>query len=61
MAEAWWIAAAALAALAAVAILGDRRRHRRTDIDKVGWVPWPLVLILALLGAATCAAIALKA
>jgi hypothetical protein len=26
--------------LSLLAILGDRRRHRRTDIDAVGWVPW---------------------
>ena len=26
--------------LSLLAMLGDRRRRRRTDINAVGWVPW---------------------
>lgn len=55
-----WLGAAGWAALAGLAILGDRRRHRRSDLDRVGWVPWPLVLIVALIGAALCAAVAIR-
>jgi hypothetical protein len=32
--------AGALLALSVLAMLGDRRRRRRTDINAVGWVPW---------------------
>jgi hypothetical protein len=31
---------AALLLLSLLAMLGDRRRRRRTDINAVGWVPW---------------------
>ena len=31
---------AALLLLSLVAMVGDRRRRRRTDINAVGWVPW---------------------
>ena len=30
----------ALLALSLIAMLGDLRRRRRTDINAVGWVPW---------------------
>jgi hypothetical protein len=30
----------ALLVLSVVALMGDRRRRRRTDINSVGWVPW---------------------
>lgn len=55
----FWTSATAFALLAGVAILADRRRERRADLDRVGWVPWPLVLIVALLGAAVSLAFAL--
>ena len=29
-----------LLALSLIAMLGDLRRRRRTDINAVGWVPW---------------------
>lgn len=56
-----WAIAGACLLLAAAAILADRRRERRRDLDRVGWVPWPLVQILAFLLAVACAALALKA
>ncbi len=56
----YWGLSLAWVVLGAFAAWRDRRRNHRTDLDRVGWVPWPLVLILAILGAATCAAIALK-
>jgi len=55
-----WSIAAAGAVVAALAALADRRRAKRRDMDAVGWMPWPLVLIVALLVAAIGAAIALK-
>ncbi len=56
----FWTATGGFALLAALASLADRRRCHRADLDRVGWVPWPLVLIIALLGAAICAAFALR-
>ena len=32
--------AGALLLLSLLAMLGDRRRRRRADINAVGWVPW---------------------
>jgi len=53
-----------LFALAGVSIAADWRRHRRRDADRAqartGWVPWPLVTILALIAAAFCAALWLR-
>ena len=55
----WWLAGGALLA-AAIAALADRRRHRRRDLDRPGWVPWPVIQILAMLMAAVATAFALK-
>ena len=55
-----WALAGGCAALAGLASLADHRRARRRDPDRVGWVPWPLVLVIALLLAAAFAALALK-
>lgn len=55
-----WIAAAALAALAALAAWRDHARARRRDVDRPGWVPWQPVMILAMLLAVVCAALAVR-
>jgi hypothetical protein len=55
-----WIGAAGSLAIAGVATVCERRRQRRADLDRVGWMPWPLILVLSLLAAAVCAAFALK-
>lgn len=55
-----WALAGGAALMALLAALADRGRHRRRDLDRVGWVPWPLVQILAMLLAAIAAAFALK-
>ena len=46
-----WALASAFAALAFLAGWSDRRRAKRRDVDKPGWVPWDLVLILAMMAA----------
>lgn len=56
----FWGASAIALIVAGVAILADRRRNRRSDPDAVGFMPWPLILVLALMVAAVAAAIALK-
>jgi hypothetical protein len=40
--------------------LADRRRSRRSNLDKVGFMPWPMIMILAMIAAAAFAAFALK-
>jgi hypothetical protein len=55
-----WSGCAAAVALAGVANWAERRRVNRSDPDAVGFVPWPLVLILSILAAATLCAAALK-
>ncbi|MDB5689241.1 MAG: hypothetical protein JWL91_1117 [Sphingomonas bacterium] len=56
-----WTIAGGAVALVLVAGLADWRRNRRRDLDRVGWVPWPLVMILAMIVAAVATALALKA
>jgi hypothetical protein len=51
MQEQLWIAIGALLAVAVASGFAEHRRGRRTDMDKVGLVPWPLVQFLALMGA----------
>jgi hypothetical protein len=56
-----WGASAAFACLAVVSALAERRRERRRDIDGVGWVPWPTILLLSILLAVVLLVIGLKA
>lgn len=56
-----WGWAAASVGVAAIAWFGDRKRAHRKDLDRVGWIPWPLMLVLALLAAAILAALSLVA
>lgn len=60
MQTALWTMAGMSAVIAAVAALADRRRTRRADLDRVGWMPWPGVLIAAIIAAALFAALALR-
>jgi hypothetical protein len=55
----WTIASAALV-VALLSALADRRRTRRRDLDRVGWVPWPVLQILAMITAAVAIAFALS-
>ena len=52
-----WLAAAAFASLAALAGWADHRRAKRRDVDRPGWVPWQLILVLAMMAAVVCAAL----
>ena len=49
----------AAALIAAVAWWGDRRRVRRRNLDRVGWMPWTPVFFVALMVA--CVALGLAA
>lgn len=55
-----WLAAAAFAALAAFAAWADHARGKRRNLDRPGWVPWQLVMVLAMLLAVVCAALAVR-
>jgi hypothetical protein len=56
-----WSGCAAAVAIAGFSILADRKRSRRSDLDKVGFMPWPLILIFSMLIAAVAASLALQA
>ena len=52
-----WLAAAAFAALALLAGRADQRRGRRRDLDRPGWVPWQLILVMAMIACVVCVAL----
>jgi hypothetical protein len=56
-----WSAAGALVGVAGLAFAADHRRAKRRNLDSVGWVPWNLIQIFAMILAAAAAALALKA
>lgn len=56
-----WSGCAAALAVAGLANLAERRRAKRRDLDRVGFMPWPLITVLAMMVALACAAIAIKA
>lgn len=47
-------------AIAAGSVLADWRRTKRNDLDRVGWMPWTLIQVMAMLGAVVTAALAIK-
>jgi hypothetical protein len=53
-----WALSAFFAAIAALAAWRDHARAKRRDIDKVGWMPWSLILVMAMLLAVVCGALA---
>lgn len=61
MQQVLWGGCVTALALVGLATWGDRRRANRKDLDAVGFMPWSLILILAMIIAAVCAAFALKA
>jgi hypothetical protein len=52
------IAAGAALLIAAIALIGERRRLRRKHIDAVGWMPWTTVSVLATFAGLTLLAVA---
>ena len=52
-----WLTAAAFAALAAFAGWADHRRGKRRNLDRPGWVPWQLIMVLAMLACVVCGAL----
>lgn len=54
-----WIGVGAALALAVIAGVGQARRHRRRNVDDVGFMPWQMVQMLALIGAGIMGGLAL--
>lgn len=52
----WGAAIAAL--IAAAAVFAERRRHRRAELDRVGFMPWALIQVLAFMVAVICGVLA---
>ncbi len=55
-----WTIAGVAAMLFAVSVLAERRRTLRRDPDRVGWMPWTLVQLIAVLLAVFSVAMALR-
>ena len=52
---------ALIAAIAiAVSILGERRRSSRSNLERVGFMPWTFITVIATLAFAVFAGLALK-
>lgn len=66
LAENWnfhmWAVIAVLSALASILfVLADRRRHKRTRLDQVGFIPWTGLSVLAMGITLLSAVLAVKA
>lgn len=56
-----WVAAGIFTGcIVVISTVADRRRARRADIDAVGFMPWTLITVMAVLATVICAALALK-
>lgn len=55
-----WLGAAAAAVIAVVSGLGEHRRRKRKRIDDVGFVPWSLIQVMAMLAVAILVSLALN-
>lgn len=54
-----WGGAVAAILLAVLSAFAERRRIRRTRLDQVGFMPWMLIQMLAMLGAVLLVSLAL--
>jgi uncharacterized membrane protein YidH (DUF202 family) len=55
----WTICGASLI-LAGLAPRAEKRQANRKNLDRPGWVSWPLVQIIAIIGVVVSAVLALK-
>ena len=54
----WTITGIAALLLAGISSMAERRRTNRKDIEKVGFMPWPMIMVLSLLTGIICFAFA---
>ena len=57
----WWVAAGVAGGVAVAAGIGDWRRTRRADLDRIGVLDWRTLQMLAVIVAAGCAILAAHA
>lgn len=55
-----WAGAGAATLTTIVAALADWRRTRRNNLDRVGWMPWQLISVMAFFLAVALAALAMR-
>ncbi len=56
-----WTAASMLSAVVVlISSLADRRRHNRTHMDDVGFMPWTAITVFSVLATVLSAALAIK-
>ncbi|MDG2534750.1 hypothetical protein P6144_13895 [Sphingomonas sp. HITSZ_GF] len=55
-----WLGAAGAAVIAIVSALGEHRRRKRKRMDDVGFMPWQLIQVMAMLAAVILASVALN-
>jgi hypothetical protein len=56
----WGQLALIMSALAGTAALADSRRMKRRDFDRVGFMPWPAIMVLAMTVAVFATSLAIK-
>lgn len=54
-----WAGAGSAALVALACALAERRRQKRSDLDRPGWMPWTLIQLFAMLSAVVLLALAL--
>ena len=55
-----WGGAVAAVLVAVASGFGEHRRRRRRDVDRIGFMPWTLLQVLAMLAAVILASLALN-
>lgn len=48
------------ASMVLISGLADRKRHKRVNIEDVGFIPWPMITLLSVLGTVLATALAIK-
>lgn len=57
----WVVVAITGAILSLISIVADRRRHRRNNIEHVGFMPWTGISVLSIMVTLLSTALAIKA
>jgi hypothetical protein len=56
----WMTCALVSASMVVISGLADRKRHKRVNIEDVGFIPWPMITLLSVLGTVLATALAIK-